>query len=217
MGPATTAGSGAGGDGRRPDAAGTGEQAGARPAAAGRRWLALGVALALTVAFFFGVRAMLAKLGEAPVPGRPAPDFVLPQLDGPQVRLSELRGQVVVLNFWASWCLPCREETPTLEAFFRQYGDRVAFYAINVAEPVDKVREFIREFGVSYPVLLDRDKRVFRQYRVTGYPETYWIDADGILRVRWQGPMTLDDMRRLYQQTTGQPLDGAGNRPGESG
>ena len=73
-------------------------------------------------------------LASAPAPGKPAPDFTLPQLDGPPVRLADLRGRVVVLNFWASWCAPCREETPALKAFYQRYGDRVAFYAVNVAE-----------------------------------------------------------------------------------
>ena len=166
-----------------------------------RRWIALGVALALGVAFLVGVRAMDQIVASAPAPGKPAPDFTLPQLDGPPVRLADLRGRVVVLNFWASWCAPCREETPALKAFYQRYGDRVAFYAVNVAEPVDTVRAFLAEFGATYPVLLDRDKAVYHRYRVTGYPETFWIDEEGIVRVHWRGPMTLDDMERLYQET----------------
>ncbi|QIA28276.1 TlpA family protein disulfide reductase [Thermaerobacter sp. PB12/4term] len=171
------------------------------PATRRRRRVALAVALVLALAFLAGVRSMEHILASAPAPGKPAPDFTLPQLDGPPVRLAELKGRVVVLNFWASWCLPCREETPALQAFYQRYGDRVAFYAINVAEPVDTVRAFLAEFGATYPVLLDRDKTVFRRYRVTGYPETFWIDPQGILRVHWHGPMTLADMERLYRET----------------
>ncbi|ADU51686.1 alkyl hydroperoxide reductase/ Thiol specific antioxidant/ Mal allergen [Thermaerobacter marianensis DSM 12885] len=166
-----------------------------------RRRIALAVALVLAAAFLVGVRSMGRILASAPSPGKPAPDFTLPQLDGPPVRLSDLRGRVVVLNFWASWCIPCREETPALKAFYQQYGDRVAFYAINVAEPVDTVRAFLAEFGATYPVLLDRDKTVYRQYRVTGYPETFWIDEQGIVRIHWRGPMTLEDMERFYRET----------------
>ena len=166
-----------------------------------RRRIALAVALVLAAAFLVGVRSMGHILASAPAPGKPAPDFTLPQLDGPPVRLSDLRGRVVVLNFWASWCIPCREETPALKAFYQQYGDRVAFYAINVAEPVGTVRAFLAEFGATYPVLLDRDKTVYRQYRVTGYPETFWIDEQGIVRIHWRGPMTLADMERLYEET----------------
>ncbi|HEY8489196.1 MAG TPA: TlpA disulfide reductase family protein [Thermaerobacter sp.] len=166
-----------------------------------RRRIALVVALVLAAAFLAGVRSMGHILASAPAPGKPAPDFTLPQLDGPPVRLADLRGRVVVLNFWASWCVPCREETPALEAFYRRHGDEVAFYAINVAEPLDTVRAFLEEFGATYPVLLDRDKTVFRRYRVGGYPETFWIDPQGILRIHWRGPMTLDDMERLYRET----------------
>lgn len=166
-----------------------------------RRRIALAVALVLAAAFLVGIRSMGHILASAPAPGKPAPDFTLPQLDGPPVRLSDLRGRVVVLNFWASWCIPCREETPALKAFYQRYGDRVAFYAINVAEPVDTVRAFLAEFGATYPVLLDRDKTVYRQYRVTGYPETFWIDEQGIVRIHWRGPMTLEDMERFYRET----------------
>lgn len=166
-----------------------------------RRRIALAVALVLAAAFLVGIRSMGHILASAPAPGKPAPDFTLPQLDGPPVRLADLRGRVVVLNFWASWCIPCREETPALKAFYQQYGDRVAFYAINVAEPVDTVRAFLAEFGATYPVLLDRDKTVYRQYRVTGYPETFWIDEQGIVRIHWRGPMTLEDMERFYRET----------------
>ncbi|WP_243123403.1 TlpA disulfide reductase family protein [Thermaerobacter sp. FW80] len=184
-----------------PARTGDGAAPGPMPAARRRRRVALAVALVLALAFLAGVRSMEHILASAPAPGRPAPDFTLPQLDGPPVRLANLQGRVVVLNFWASWCLPCREETPALQAFYQRYGDRVAFYAINVAEPVDTVRAFLAEFGATYPVLLDRDKTVFRRYRVTGYPETFWIDPQGILRIHWHGPMTLADMERLYRET----------------
>ncbi|HEY8394415.1 MAG TPA: TlpA disulfide reductase family protein, partial [Thermaerobacter sp.] len=186
----------------------------AAPAPAGRRrWLALAAVLVLGVAFALGVRSMQQVVASRPQPGRPAPDFTLPQLDGPAVRLAGLRGRVVAVNFWASWCEPCREEAPALQAFYERYGDRLAFYGINVAEPVDTVRDFIAEFGLTYPVLLDRDRAVSRRYGVVAFPETWWIDPEGIARVHWVGPMTFEDMQRLYEQAAGEPIDPEGSGP----
>lgn len=178
-----------------------------------RRWLALAVVLFMGIGFALGVQAMQRVVANRPQVGRPAPDFTLPQLDGPAVRLSNLRGRVVVLNFWTTWCPPCREETPALQAFYERYGDRVAYYGINVAEPVDTIRRFIDEFGVTYPILLDRTKDVARLFGVAGYPETWWIDRYGIARAHWVGPMTFEDMQRLYEETAGEPLDPEGSGP----
>lgn len=182
-------------------------------AARRRRLLALAVVLLLGTGFAFGVQAMRRAVANRPQAGRPAPDFTLPRLDGPAVRLGDLRGRVVVLNFWTTWCPPCRDETPALQAFYERYGDRVAYYGINVAEPVDTVRRFVADFGVTYPILLDRAKEVNRLYGVTAYPETWWIDRDGVARVHWIGPMTFEDMQRLYEETAGEPIDPGGSGP----
>lgn len=195
-------------DGRRPDSPGS-----ASAAARRRRWVALAAVLVLAAAFAAGVRHMQQAVANRPQVGRPAPEFTLSRLDGEPVRLADLRGRVVLLNFWASWCPPCREETPALQAFYERYGDRVAYYGINVAEPVDTVRRFLTEFGVTYPVLLDREREVTRRYGVTAFPETWWIDRDGVARVHWVGPMTFEDMQRLYEQTAGEPIDPEGNGP----
>ncbi|HEY8415320.1 MAG TPA: redoxin domain-containing protein [Thermaerobacter sp.] len=194
--------------GQRPDPAGSPSTAARR-----RRWVALAAVLVLAAAFAAGVRHMQQAVANRPQVGRPAPDFTLSPLDGKPVRLANLRGRVVALNFWATWCPPCREETPALQAFYERYGDRVAYYGINVAEPVDTVRRFLAEFGVTYPVLLDREKEVARRYGVAAYPETWWIDRDGVARVHWIGPMTFEDMQRLYEQTAGEPIDPEGSGP----
>lgn len=140
--------------------------------------------------------AVGAPLSTAPSPreGFPAPDFTLDTLDGKKVTLSELRGKVVVVNFWATWCLPCREETPALEKSYEQYKDSDAvILGINLTDQdsISEVDSFVQEFGLTYPILLDRDGRVGYLYQVKGLPTTFFINREGVIRtVLVGGPMS---------------------------
>jgi peroxiredoxin len=117
-----------------------------------------------------------------------ARDFTLRLLDGGTFRLSDYRGRPVVLNFWASWCGPCRAEAPVLENAWQQYKDQgVIFLGIAVQDREENSRAFIKEFGLTYPVGLDVDDRVATLYEITGLPTTVFIDADGRIRHRWVG------------------------------
>lgn len=113
-----------------------------------------------------------------------APDFALPTLDGGTFRLSEQRGKVVVLNFWASWCAPCREEAPALERMWREYSarypDRIVFFGVSHADAPSDSQGFIDRYAITYPNAADtRGEVTGRLYRITGVPETFVIDADG--------------------------------------
>ena len=115
-----------------------------------------------------------------------APDFALPQLDGEEpIRLSDLRGNVVIMEFWATWCQPCRFSTPSLDVIYRRYRDRgVTVLLINNAEDPDKVRKWI-DGRFAAPVLLDSRLRVARNYQVRGIPSLFLIDQHGqILYIR---------------------------------
>lgn len=121
---------------------------------------------------------------------RPADDFTLPLFDGGSVRLSELRGQVVVMNFWASWCPPCREEARDLEGAWQELQDEnVVFLGINVWDDRDDALAFVDEFGVSYPNGPDESGQVPVDYGVRGIPETFIIDADGRIAAKFVGPV----------------------------
>jgi len=145
----------------------------------------------------FGVVALDASLnptGRAAVAevGRAAPDFRLSRLGGGDLRLSDLRGQVVILNFWATWCAPCREEMPE---FVRQYAalhDRgLEIVAVDLQEAEGPVQAFVNEFGIGFPVLFDRSGEVARTYRVKNQlPGTMIIDRDGVIRAFKSGPVT---------------------------
>lgn len=118
----------------------------------------------------------------------PAPDFKLPLFDGRTFQLADHRGQVVVVNFWASWCPPCRAEAPRLQAAYQAYRDRgVVFVGVDIQDTEDAARAFIDEFGLTYPNGPDHDLSITEAYGVTGIPTTFIIDREGRLRQRWQG------------------------------
>ncbi len=121
-------------------------------------------------------------LQPAPEPGSPAPDFTLQTLDGETITLSDLRGQPVVINFWATWCPPCRAEIPALDAVYRAQGGDVVILGVDVQESPATVAAFAAEYDMSYPVPLDPDAEVARLYRVRAFPTTVFVDADGVVR-----------------------------------
>ncbi|WP_405101997.1 TlpA family protein disulfide reductase [Oceanobacillus sp. FSL H7-0719] len=134
-------------------------------------------------------------------PGESAPDFELETLDGEVVKLSELKGQKVILNFWASWCPPCREEMPEMQKFYDDYKDDIKVIAINYNEKDQKVIEFLDEFGYTFPTPLDRDGSVGNEYGVLTLPTTYFIGTDGTIQEpRHIGPMTYDYMVDIMQK-----------------
>lgn len=130
----------------------------------------------------------------APLIGARAPDFTLLDLSGQSLRLRDESGGVVVLNFWATWCEPCRSELELLEAVYRTRGpDRLQVLAVNADEPREQVAAFREALGLTYPVLLDPGGEVQRLYRVFAYPTTYVIDAAGMIRAIEIG--VLDETR----------------------
>ncbi|WP_420641431.1 TlpA family protein disulfide reductase [Candidatus Leptofilum sp.] len=127
-------------------------------------------------------------LAEAPIVGHLAPDFSLETAVGQSIVLSEIvdqaggAGQPVVLNFWASWCAPCRVEMPSLQQASVRYNGSVAFLGINQGEDWPTITEFGNEYNVSYPLLIDPENRVTRLYEVNSLPTTIFIDQNGVVR-----------------------------------
>ena len=112
--------------------------------------------------------------------GEAAPDFEVETFDGDTLRLSDLNGKVVVLNFWASWCPPCRWEMPFFETMWQEYGDQgVVFVGIAMSDTLENVKAFAEEAGVTYPVALDTTTEIARDYEVLTLPTTYFIGKDG--------------------------------------
>ena len=139
--------------------------------------------------------AVDAPLSTSPSPreGFLAPDFTLDMLDGTKVTLSELRGKIVLINLWATWCPPCRAEMPALENAYKQYKDSgVVVLGLNVTNQDSEkdIPPFVDEFGLTFPILLDRDGSVSALYQLKGLPTTYFVNREGIIRtVVVGGPM----------------------------
>lgn len=134
-------------------------------------------------------------------PGEVAPDFELETLDGSLIRLSDLQGKKVILNFWYTWCPPCREEMPEMQKFYDEYGDDVEIVAVNLTEmekSEQDIHDFIDEFSFTYTVPLDRDSNVSDQYKIYAAPTSYFIGTDGIVQQpRWIGPMEYEFMEEM--------------------
>jgi len=112
--------------------------------------------------------------------GQPAPPLVLATMDGGSVDLEDLRGRVVVLDFWATWCPPCREEMPSMERLHQEFKDQgLAVLAVNIQESPKQVVRFMKDFRLSFPALLDSDMKVTGLYQVRGLPSTYLVDRNG--------------------------------------
>jgi peroxiredoxin len=121
--------------------------------------------------------------------GALAPDFLLSRLDDGELRLSDLRGQPVVLNFWATWCGPCRKEIPQfVDAYERFRDDGLVIVGVNMQEGKGIVRPYAEDFGMDFPIAIDVDGEVGDAYRLLGLPVTYFIDADGVIRSVFTGP-----------------------------
>ncbi|MCO6453486.1 MAG: TlpA family protein disulfide reductase [Caldilineales bacterium] len=142
-------------------------------------------------------------------PGNTPPDFTLPLLDGGTMRLSDLRGQPVLLNFWATWCLPCREEMPLFEQAYQEANeDGFMLLAVDVGEDAQSVQAFIDELGLTFPIALDRDQAVTQQYRIVGLPTSYYIDRDGVIKDLLIGAVSgMPELRRRIEKI-GVAVDG---------
>ncbi|ACH40405.1 apocytochrome c disulfide reductase lipoprotein ResA [Citrifermentans bemidjiense Bem] len=140
--------------------------------------------------------------------GAAAPDFTLSDLSGKQVQLSSLKGKVVLVNFWATWCPPCREEIPSMVKLNQiMQGKNFQMLAISIDEGGKQaVQEFFRQNGVTLPALLDTDGSVSRRYGTTGVPETFIVDGKGMIRkkviggVEWSSPEVVGYLEGLMQQ-----------------
>jgi len=118
----------------------------------------------------------------------PAPDFTLKSRSGENLKLSEYRGDVVLINFWASWCGPCRQEMPLLEGIYKKYRDLgFTLLAVNVDEDPSKAEDLLKDIPVTFPVLFDNASKVSKLYKVVAMPSTVIIDRDGNMRFLHKG------------------------------
>jgi peroxiredoxin len=139
--------------------------------------------------------------GESPAAevGRAAPDFLLEQPAGGTLRLSDLQGKPVLVNFWASWCTPCRSEMPELVKTYERYQDQgLVIVGVDLQETDRQVTDFAEEFGVDFPLVVDRDSEVADSWRIggpiEGLPSSYFLDAEGVVQERFYGPLDEESL-----------------------
>ncbi|MFC2066912.1 peroxiredoxin family protein [Chloroflexota bacterium] len=154
----------------------------------------MGKVLKIIVAMLLGTALILGLVAgcsvdsastQAPLTGNLAPDFQLPDLDGQAVSLSDFRGKRVLLNFWASWCGPCREEMPFIQEVYenKKWSDKgLVILAVNLGEDLPSVMSFLEAYGLSFPVLLDVKQVVAKEYNIRGIPATFFISEDGVIQ-----------------------------------
>ena len=165
------------------------------------------------LAIFAGIVVLLALLGYAifgdrvvikpsPLVGGKAPNFTLRLFNGDQLTLSELRGKAVLLNFWASWCGPCKLEAPALDASWRKYRDKpVIFVGVNVWDDKDSARAYRKQFGGEYINGVDPKGEIAVEYGIGGVPETYFIDASGKIVDKYTGQLSEEIIDYLMKKT----------------
>ena len=166
------------------------------------RWLAVFFpAIALVWLLAYGFRTNPRDI-PSPLLGRPAAPFTLALFDGGRFTLAEHAGEVVLLNFWASWCVPCREEAALLEATWRAYRDQgVRFIGVNIQDSEEAARAFLREFGITYANGPDPGGRIAIDYGVYGIPETFFIGRDGRILAKHVGAIGPDRLRASLDAT----------------
>jgi cytochrome c biogenesis protein CcmG/thiol:disulfide interchange protein DsbE len=160
-------------------------------------------------ALVFGILGILGwglvRVRGGPRASGPAPDFTLTGFDGRQVTLSDLRGQVVVINFWASWCPPCREEAAYLEATWRDYQESgVVFIGVDYVDTEAEALAYLREFAITYLNGSDVGTRISQAYRIQGVPETFFVGRDGQLRGVKIGPLAPPELEERIEELLAQ-------------
>jgi cytochrome c-type biogenesis protein CcmF len=173
-------------------------------------WAALGTVLGLATLIATGLSMWGPNPGAVVLPaarplvGQEAPEFRLELLDGTPVSLSDLRGQAAVVNFWASWCLSCEDELPALQSAWEEYEDQgVVLVGILYQDDIAAAQGMITEFGLTYPIGLDQDDRIATAYGITGIPETFVIDLQGVVSEVFIGPVTGPELQMAIDDALG--------------
>ena len=150
------------------------------------------IAAALLGVLFLGLGKNPAEI-RTPLIGKPAPAFALREVGtGQTIDLAQFKGKPVIINFWATWCGPCWEEHPVLVANARMLQPNVQFLGVVFDDTEEKILGFLQQRGSSYPTVVDQAGKTAIAYGIGGVPETYFVDANGVIRAKYSGPMSSD-------------------------
>jgi cytochrome c biogenesis protein CcmG, thiol:disulfide interchange protein DsbE len=173
-----------------------------------KRWLVIGIAFAVSVGFLILISRSFGKDPHA-VPfmmiDKPAPQFVLKDLNsGQRVSLEQFKGRPLLINFWATWCGPCRQEHPVISWGFENFNDKVTFLGVVYEDTEESAKKFLVENPTGYPQMLDANGSMAVDYGVTGVPETYFVDKAGIIRGKWAQPIDPQRLQNCINELNGQ-------------
>jgi len=171
-----------------------------------KRFLLIAMLLIVAVAGLWYIGADTGPVKKGPkavaengvIVGKRVAGFTLPDLEGKQITVGQ-SGKITVINFWATWCPPCREEMPELNQFARKYHQSLLFYAVNIQEPSSTVSEFLKQNNYTMPTLLDSDGTVAKHFRISAIPTTIVIDEEGLITYRKSGAMTMSELEEVLK------------------
>lgn len=133
--------------------------------------------------------------------GEAAPDFELQTIEGKSYRLSDLKGKPVMINFWATWCPPCRAEMPAMQEAFKEFeAEGFTILAVNLNESDVAIKSFIDRYGLTFPIVVDKQDKVSKAYDIVPLPTSYFVDRDGIVQGKWTGEIRKEQLRTLIKK-----------------
>lgn len=166
-----------------------------------RKWIQLVVLLAVLIIGGLTVSSTLSSGDDIPDVGKKAPEFSLIGQDEKVHRLSDYKGKAVVVNFWGTFCPPCREEMPAIQRQYEKWKDKgLVVLGLNLNESAVTVQSFVRDTQVTFPILFDKDLVTAKKYNVTAYPTTFFIAPDGTIKAKFVGGMTESYIQNQIQE-----------------
>ena len=170
----------------------------ARDVSEGRRWLRVVIVLIPALAFIGLLVFATSRTGGPPDVGEPVPDLSGPLLSGDgELALADLEGKPVFVNFWWSGCAPCKDEAPLIEKAYKEYGDEVEFLGVNIRDAKSEALAFADKYGMEWPSVRDEGQDMYRRWGLTGQPESFFIDEEGVLVQHVAGPVFESDLTEL--------------------
>lgn len=168
-----------------------------------RYWVRRLLLLSLLILVGVAIYQVSTDTGGKPVAGEQAPDFTLTTLDGKQKSLSDLKGKAVMINFWGTWCPPCKQEMPAIQKAYEINQKRgFEVVSINIRENDLPVSNFVNQMGLTFPIWMDKEREVIKQYKIGPIPSTFFINRDGVIIERIEGPLQLNQLQYYIDKIT---------------